>query len=434
VLAKTGAADTRAKPASKMLVRRFMRASLSLLLATSSARQIATAASKPPRAKDVTSQDLMSTDAPHLFQPLELAQLTLKNRIVVSPMCQYSAQGGVPNDWHLVHLGRFALGGAALVFAEATAVEPEGRISYADTGLYNDEQELAFARIGRFLHQQGAAAGIQLAHAGRKAGTRVPWEGGGPAGPGDPELWTPVAPSARAFSESYPVPSELTLADLERIKRAFVRGAERALRANFDVVEVHAAHGYLLTEFLSPISNHRSDAYGGERAQRMRFPLEVIEAVRGVWPASRPLFVRISSVDGTEGGWSLDDSVAFSHELRGLGVSVVDCSSGGVSPSTATVPNPLQLGYQVPFAARIKHEVGIATMAVGRINDAELASSIIGRGSADLVALGRQLLDDPNWPLHARERFLPESIGDSAYPRQVGYAVKALKRPPAPVR
>jgi 2,4-dienoyl-CoA reductase-like NADH-dependent reductase (Old Yellow Enzyme family) len=374
------------------------------------------------------------SDSAALFQPLQLRELTLKNRVVVSPMCQYSAQGGVPNDWHLVHLGRFALGGAGLVFTEATAVEPEGRISYADTGLYNDEQELSFARIVRFLHAQGAAAGIQLAHAGRKASTRVPWEGGGPGRAEDPEHWTPVAPSALAFAEKYQVPTELGAADLERIRRGFVRAAERALGANFDVLEVHAAHGYLLTEFLSPISNQRGDGYGGDRAARMRFPLEVVEAVRAVWPASRPLFVRISSVDGTAGGWSLDDSVAFAHELRRLGVDVVDCSSGGVTPSTATIPDPRQLGYQVPFAARIKREAGIATMAIGRINEAELANRIISEGSADLVALGRMLLDDPNWPLHAREQLLPETLGDSAYPRQVGYAIKALKRPPAPAR
>lgn len=376
----------------------------------------------------------MSTDAPALFQPLKLRELTLKNRIVVSPMCQYSAQGGVPNDWHLVHLGRFALGGAALVFAEATAVEPEGRISYGDTGLYNDEQELSFARIVRFLHQQGAAAGIQLGHAGRKASTRLPWEGGGPGRAEDPEVWTPVAPSPLPFAENYPVPTELTLADLERIKRAFVRSAERALSANFDVVEVHAAHGYLLTEFLSPLSNRRSDGYGGDRAGRMRFPLEVVEAVRAVWPASRPLFVRISSVDGSEGGWSLDDSVALAHELVRLGVDVLDCSSGGVTPSMATLPDPRKPGYQVPFAARLKRDAGIATMAIGRVAEAEQANRIVEDGSADLVALARKLLDDPNFPLHAREQLLPGSIGDSAYPRQVGYAVKALKQPPAPAR
>lgn len=369
-----------------------------------------------------------------LFRPLPLRELTLKNRLVVSPMCQYSAQGGVPNDWHLVHLGRFAIGGAALVFTEATAVEAEGRISYADTGLYNDEQELSFARIVRFIHSQGAAAGMQLAHAGRKASVRVPWEGGGPGRDEDPERWTPVAPSALPFADRYPVPTELTLTDLERLRRSFVRSAERALSANFDVVEVHVAHGYLLNEFLSPISNQRRDAYGGDRAGRMRFPLEVVEAVRGVWPASRPLFVRISSVDGTEGGWSLDDSVALARELAARGVDVVDCSSGGITPSTATIPDPRQLGYQVPFAERIKREAGIATMAIGRINDATLANDIVRNGSADLVALGRPLLDDPNFALHAREQLLPETIGDAAYPRQVGYAIKALKRPPAPAR
>jgi 2,4-dienoyl-CoA reductase-like NADH-dependent reductase (Old Yellow Enzyme family) len=373
----------------------------------------------------------MTTDAttPPLFEPLRLRDLQLKNRVVVSPMCQYSAVNGVPNDWHLVHLGRFALGGAGLVFAEATGVEAEGRISYADTGLYTDEQEAAFARIVRFVKSQGAAVGIQLAHAGRKASTLPPWEGGGPAKPGgkDGAVWTPVAPSPLPFTEGYTVPAELTLADLARLKQAFVRAAERALRADFDVVEVHAAHGYLLTEFLSPLSNQRRDQYGGSRENRMRFPLEVVEAVRAAWPAARPLFVRISAVDGSPGGWSLDDSVVLARELQARGVDVVDCSGGGVTPSIATLPNPREPGYQVPFAARIKREVGIPTMAIGRITEAEQANAIVQEGSADLVALARQMLDDPNWPLHARERLLPATVGDAAYPRQVGYAVKGLK-------
>ncbi|RYZ07816.1 MAG: NADH:flavin oxidoreductase/NADH oxidase [Myxococcales bacterium] len=374
----------------------------------------------------------MSTP-PALFQPLQLRELTLKNRVVVSPMCQYSADHGVPNDWHLVHLGRFALGGAGLVFAEATAVEPEGRISAADTGLYNDEQQASFTRIVRFLKEQGAATAVQLAHAGRKASTRAPWLGGGPASAEQArngETWTPRAPSALPFTEGFPVPRELTKADLAEIKASFVASAARALAADFDVLEVHAAHGYLLTQFLSPISNQRTDEYGGDREARMRWPLELIQEVRAAWPAARPLFVRISAVDGTEGGWSLEDSVAFGHELKALGVDAIDCSSGGVTPSIATIPDPKQHGYQVPFAQRIKREVGIPTMTVGRITDPELANAIVQGGSADLVALARPLLDDPNWALHAREVLWPEGLGDSAYPRQVGYAVKALKRAP----
>lgn len=365
-----------------------------------------------------------------LFDPLELRELQLKNRVVVSPMCQYSAQDGVANDWHFVHLGRFALGGAGLIFVEATAVEAEGRISFADTGLYSDEQEAAFARIVRFLKSQGAAVGIQLAHAGRKASTLPPWEGGGPtkaSSAAAAQPWQPVAPSSLPFTEGYPVPTELTLADLQRLKRSFVHATERALRAGFDVLEVHAAHGYLLTQFLSPLSNQRSDQYGGSRDQRMRFPLEVVEQVRAVWPANKPLFVRISAVDGAPGGWSLDDSVVFARELQARGVDVVDCSGGGVTPSIATLPNPREPGYQVPFAARIKREVGIRTMAIGRITDAEQANTIVAEGSADLVALARQMLDDPNWALHARERLLPETTGGPAYPRQVGYAIKGLK-------
>lgn len=372
------------------------------------------------------------THGPPLFQPLSLAGLTLKNRVVVSPMCQYSAQGGVPSDWHLVHLGRFAVGGAALVFAEATAVEADGRISYADTGLYTDEQELAFARIVRFLKSQGAAAGIQLAHAGRKASTRPPWLGGGPVPNGDPapgsQKWLPLAPSALPFADGYPTPAELSLADIARIKLAFVRAAERALHADFDVVELHSAHGYLLAQFLSPISNQRGDEYGGSLANRMRFPLEIAEGVRAVWPRQRPLFARISSVDGTPGGWSLDDSVIYARELAARGVDVIDCSSGGLTTSTATIPDMRQPGYQVPFAERIKRDANVRTMAVGRILTAEQANEIVARSAADLVALGRAMLDDPNWTQHAREQLMPETIGDAAYPRQVGYAVKALKR------
>jgi len=368
-----------------------------------------------------------------MFTPFRLRDMVVPNRVVVSPMCQYSARHGVPNEWHLVHLGRFALGGAALVFTEATAVEPEGRISSADTGLYDDEQERAFAGIVRFLKSQGAHAGIQLAHAGRKASTLPPWEGGGPVPAGDGrEAWTPLAPSAIPFADGYLTPAELSLADIERIKRAFVASAERALAADFDVIELHTAHGYLLAQFLSPISNQRADRYGGNSNGRMRLPLEIVEAVRQVWPQSRPLFVRISSVDGSIGGWSLEDSVVYARELAARGVDVVDCSAGGLTRSTATLPDPRQPGYQVPFAERIKLESGVRTMAVGRIVTAEFANSVIERGAADLVAIGRAMLDDPNWALHAREALAPETIGDGAYPRQVGYAMKALKGPAKP--
>jgi 2,4-dienoyl-CoA reductase-like NADH-dependent reductase (Old Yellow Enzyme family) len=375
----------------------------------------------------------MATTSPALFQPLTLRELTLKNRVVVSPMCQYSADYGVPNDWHLVHLGRFALGGAGLVIAEATAVEPEGRISAADTGLWNNEQQLAFARIVKFLRDNGAASGVQLAHAGRKASTRAPWLGGGPASTEQAqngETWTPVAPSAIPFADGYPTPIALSGPDIARVKSAFVEAAKRALIADFDVVEVHSAHGYLLTQFLSPLSNQRTDEYGGDLGGRMRLTLEITREVRAVWPSSRPLFVRISSVDGSAGGWSLDDSVVLCRELKALGADVVDCSSGGVTPSTATIPDPTQHGYQVPFAARLKQDAGIATMAVGRITDPERANAIVESGEADLVALGRPLLDDPNWAFHAREQLAPETLGDAAYPRQTGYAVKALKRLP----
>jgi 2,4-dienoyl-CoA reductase-like NADH-dependent reductase (Old Yellow Enzyme family) len=373
-------------------------------------------------------------NSPALFQALKLRGLTLKNRVVASPMCQYSASAGVPNDWHFVHLGRFALGGAALVFVEATGVEAEGRISHGDVGLYNDEQEAALGRIAEFLRAQGAASGIQLAHAGRKASTRRPWTGGGPVpASNQPEAeqpWPTVAPSALPFADAYPVPQELTLADLERIQRAFVQATERALRAGFDVVEVHAAHGYLLSEFLSPISNVRSDHYGGDRAGRMRFPLEVVAAVRAHWPCERPLFVRVSAVDGTEGGWTLEDTVVFAKALKERGVDVIDCSGGGVTRSTATLGDTQAQGYQVPYADRVRREAEIVTMAVGRITEPAQANAIIASGQADLVALARALLDDPNWPLHARAELMPGNVGDAAYPQAVGYAVKALRRWP----
>ena len=340
---------------------------------------------------------------PPLLTPFTVRDLTLKNRVVISPMCQYSAVDGVVNDWHLVHLGRFAIGGAGLVIVEATGVEARGRISPGDVGLWNDEQARALARVADFLKANGAAAGIQLAHAGRKASTRRPWDGGGEltgedAAKGE-AAWETIAPSAVKFDDNYPLPRAMSTADMAEVIIAFREATRRAYDAGFDVVEIHAAHGYLLHEFLSPLSNHRTDGYGGDREGRMRFPLEVIETVRAVWPMNKPLFLRLSAVDHIEGGLTIDDTVAFAKAAKALGVDVVDCSSGG----NITVPPPLFPGYQVQYAEAVRSQADVATMAVGLILDAQLADSIVAEGKADLIALARPALDDPNFAIHAVE-------------------------------
>lgn len=339
--------------------------------------------------------------APELLTPFTVRGLTLKNRIVISPMCQYSAIDGLAGDWHLVHLGRFAIGGAALVFVEATAVEARGRISPGDMGLWNDDQARALARIVDFLKANGAAAGVQLAHAGRKGSTRRPWDGGAELTEADAARgeapWETIAPSALPFAQNYPLPSAMSTADMAEVIVAFREAAKRALDAGFDVVEVHAAHGYLLHEFLSPLSNHRTDSYGGDLSGRMRFPLEVIETVRAVWPAEKPLFVRLSCVDHMEGGLTVEDAVQIAKTLKLLGVDLVDCSSGG----NTAAPIALSPGYQVPYAEAVRRQAQIATMAVGLILDAVLAQNIVAEGKADLVALARPALDDPNFAIHA---------------------------------
>ena len=332
-----------------------------------------------------------------LFQPFTLGDVVLRNRIAVSPMCEYSAVDGMPDDWHLVHLGSRAVGGAALVFTEATAVSPEGRISPGDTGLWNDAQQAAWSRIAVFIAAQGAVPGIQLAHAGRKGSTEVPWRGGKalPRGQGD---WTPVAPSALPFSGDYPMPQALDAAGIAKVVADFASASERARAAGFRVIEVHAAHGYLLHEFLSPLSNRRDDAYGGSLANRARLLREVIAAVRGAWPAPSPLVVRVSATDWVEGGWDIDECVQLCRWLREDGVDLIDCSSGGNVPDAAI---PVAPGYQVPFAARIRRDAGIATGAVGLITDARQAEDILGRGDADLVFIARELLRDPYFPRRA---------------------------------
>jgi 2,4-dienoyl-CoA reductase-like NADH-dependent reductase (Old Yellow Enzyme family) len=335
-----------------------------------------------------------------LFSPISFRDLTLPNRIAVSPMCEYSSQDGFANDWHLVHLGSRAVGGAGLVLTEASAVLPEGRITPHDLGIWKDEHIAPLARIVDFLHAQGAHAGIQLAHAGRKASMNRPWDGEHLLSPAEGG-WTEVAaPSAIAFTDKYAQPHELDLAGIERVKAGFAAAARRALAAGFDVVEVHSAHGYLLHEFLSPLSNHRTDAYGGSFDNRIRLLLETVDAVRSEWPANLPLFVRISATDWTEGGWDIEQSVALARLLPQHNVDLVDCSSGG-NVSGATIPTGP--GYQVPFAARIRSEAGIATSAVGQITSPAQADQIVRTGEADLVLLARQMLRDPYWPLHAAE-------------------------------
>lgn len=367
---------------------------------------------------------------PLLLQPLTLRGLTLRNRIMISPMCQYSAVDGVAQDWHLVHLGRFALGGAGLVTVEATGVEARGRISPGDMGLWNDEQARALARIAEFLKANGSAAGIQLAHAGRKASTKRPWDGGGPLTDADAAAgeapWETLAPSALAFTDGWHTPKAMSTADMAEVIVAFREATKRALTCGFDVVEVHAAHGYLLHEFLSPLSNHRTDAYGGDRAGRMRFPLEVVQTVRAVWPEERPLFVRVSAVDYGEGGLTLEDTVAFAQALKALGVDLVDCSSGGNS-TTYPQAGP---GYQVPFAAAVRKDAQIATAAVGLVLSAEQAEQILGEGSADLICIARKALDDPNFPLHAVETL----TGEIDYSLAPTPARSGLERLAAPLK
>ncbi len=340
-----------------------------------------------------------------LFTPITLRDLTMRNRVWVAPMCQYSAVDGVPDDWHLVHLGSFARGGAGLVITEATAVLPEGRISPADAGLWNDEQQQAWSRIVGFLHAQGAAAGMQLAHAGRKGSSRAPWEGRG--GVDDAHGgWTPVGPSTSAFP-GLREPEALDLDGIARIVSAFGDTAERALAAGFDLLEVHAAHGYLLHEFLSPLSNERTDQYGGSFENRTRLLLEVVREVRGRVPAGVPVLVRISATDWLEGGWDGDDSVRLAALLAAEGVDLVDVSTGGNAPAEI----PLEPGYQVPFARRIREEAGVPSGAVGLITEAKQAEEIVAGGSADVVLLARALLRDPHWALRAAHE-LGVEIGD----------------------
>lgn len=341
-----------------------------------------------------------------LFSPLDIRGTRFRNRIVVSPMCTYSATDGLADDWHLVHLGQFAMGGAAAVFTEAAAVEPRGRITHGDLGIWSADHARALKPVTSFLRRNGALPAIQIAHAGRKASMQRPWHGNGPIDDTDrargEDSWDIVAASAEPVKEGWLMPAELSVPEIADIQANFATAAGHAADAGFDVLEIHSAHGYLAHSFLSPLSNHRNDSYGGDLAGRMRFTLETAEKVRAVWPDDKPLFVRISSVDADGGGegWQLDDSVALSAELKARGVDVVDCSSGGIAGLATAALGPREQGFRAPYGSRIRDEAGISTMVVGLVLDADVAEDLVASGAADLVAVGREVLYNPHWPHH----------------------------------
>jgi 2,4-dienoyl-CoA reductase-like NADH-dependent reductase (Old Yellow Enzyme family) len=347
-----------------------------------------------------------------LFSPLRLKEIEFKNRIFVSPMCQYSSQNGKPSEWHLVHLVSRAVGGAALVMVEATAVSPEGRISPSDSGIWSEDHAEAFQPISTFIKAQGAVPGIQIAHAGRKASTDAPWRGGKPLAESEGS-WQTLGPSPVPFG-NYPAPREMNREDIEAVVSQFTDAARRSLNASFEVIEIHMAHGYLLHEFLSPLSNQRKDEYGGSLEARARVPLQVAEAVRRVWPNHLPVFVRISATDWVEGGWDLTESMKFSGWLQKIGIDLIDCSSGGLVPGAKI---PAEPGYQVPFAAAIRKKVGIATGAVGLITDPIQAEKIISSGEADAVFLARAMLRNPYWPIHAAKALKADTLWPVQYLR-----------------
>jgi 2,4-dienoyl-CoA reductase-like NADH-dependent reductase (Old Yellow Enzyme family) len=344
---------------------------------------------------------------PLLLQPIALRGVTARNRIVVSPMSQYAAVDAAPTDWHLVHLGKFAMGGAGIVFVEETAVEERARKTYHCPGIYNDAQAKAWRRITDFLRSQGALSAMQLGHAGRKVATRSPWDGFAPltaedAAQGEPP-WPGIAPSPIPFKPGAMIPIEMDRDDIKQVIASHVAACRRTLDAGFDICEIHGAHGYIIQQFLSPITNKRTDAYGGDRAGRMRFALELIEAVRDAWPKDRPLFFRASCVDGKGGAWELDDTIALVRELQQRGVDVIDCSSGGIEGPLTLAVVPRVPGYHVPFAEAIRRETGAPTMAVGLITDPVQAESYLAEGRCDLIALARELMWNPNWPAHAAQ-------------------------------
>lgn len=348
-----------------------------------------------------------------LFTAFRVREIELKNRIVVSPMCEYSAKDGHPQPWHMVHLGSRAVGGAGLVMTEASAVEERGRISAEDAGIYDDAHTASWRPIAEFVKGQGAVVGMQLAHAGRKGSTAAPWTGGKGVSIADGG-WQPVAPSATPFDAAYPVPRALEPDEIREVVGAFRKAAERALAAGFQVVEIHAAHGYLIHEFLSPLSNSRTDDYGGSFENRIRFALEVAKAIREVWPASLPLFCRVSATDWVEGGWDLPQTIELSKRLKALGVDLIDVSSGGAVPNAKIPVGP---GYQVAFAEAIRKQAGVATGAVGMITDPAQADTILATEQADLVFLARELLRDPYWPRRAAKALEVKIAGPVQYGR-----------------
>mgnify|MGYP000857399899 FL=1 len=372
---------------------------------------------------------------PLLFTPLQLRGLTLKNRLVISPMCTYTAHEGIANDWHLVHLGKLASGGAGMVFTEVVAVARDGRITHGDLGLWSDEQIEPLARVVRFMKSQGAAAAIQIGHAGRKASMQRPWHGNGPLDDTDRArgevVWPVAAPSAIPLDAGWLEPHALTLDDIAKLREDWRATAKRALAAGSDVAEVHGAHGYLLHEFLSPLSNRRDDAYGGSFDNRVRLALEIAADVRAIWPQDRPLFFRVSSVDGLDGGWTIEDSVELAKRLKSIGVDVIDCSSGGLMGSATAARVKRFPGFQVPFAAQIKRESGMTAMAVGLILEPQQAEGILKNGEADLIAIGREALADPNWPLHA-EAALGIDNEFASWPEQYGWWLDKRKKGMAP--
>jgi 2,4-dienoyl-CoA reductase-like NADH-dependent reductase (Old Yellow Enzyme family) len=361
---------------------------------------------------------------PLLFTPTELRGVTIRNRIVISPMCTYSAKDGFVDDWHLVHLGKLAQGGAGLIFTEAAAVEENGRITHGDVGIWSDAQVPGLARIAGFIKSQGSVPAIQLAHAGRKAAMQRPWHGNGALDDTDrargEDVWGTVAPSAIPIDKGWLKPHELSIDEIHGLQEDWCLATKRALRAGFEVIEIHSAHGYLGHEFLSPITNKRTDAYGGDFAGRTRFTLELAEKLRATWPDDKPLFTRISSVDGIDNGWTIEDSVRLARELKARGVDVIDCSSGGLMGSATAARVKRGPGFQVPFAQRIRHDAGIQTMAVGLILDGPQAEQILQGQQADLIAIGREALHNPNWPLHAEMQLGCHGQFES-WPEQYGW-------------
>jgi 2,4-dienoyl-CoA reductase-like NADH-dependent reductase (Old Yellow Enzyme family) len=366
---------------------------------------------------------------PLLFTPISIRDVTLKNRVVIAPMATYAAVDGIAQDFHFAHWGRLVLGGTGLVFVEATAVTDQGRITNGDLGIWSAAHIPPLRRIASFMKAQGVAPGIQIAHSGRKGSTQRPWHGNGPLTPADlargDKSWDIVAPTAEPMAEGYIVPRQLSVADLAVLKGQWADAASRALEAGFEVLEIHNAHGYLIHQFLSPISNKRNDAYGGDFAGRTRFPLEMAEAVRAAWPKDKPLFLRVSAVDGLDGGWTMDDTVAYAKELKARGIDVIDCSSGGLFGSATAARVKRTWGFQVPYAERVRREAGIMSMAVGLIVEPAFAESILQKGQADLVAIAREALANPCWPQMAEialGRKAVEAMDD--WPVQYGWWLK----------